>query len=81
MKRIILLLTIFLFSFEILLAGNFKDKADTALISKIRNEAMQNNKASSMLTGLCDKYGPRLNFSPAYQASSQWIEDKLHGTN
>jgi len=78
MKRIILLLTIFLFSFEILLAGNFKDKADTALISKIRNEAMQNNKASSMLTGLCDKYGPRLNFSPAYQASSQWIEDKLH---
>lgn len=74
MKQVIMLL-LFLIQFSFL--GAQSEKVDTAVISKIRNEAISNSTAMDNLKTFCYLYGARLMWSPQYAKSAEWLTSKL----
>lgn len=50
---------------------------DEIVLSKIRNEGLNNSKAMEMLSNLTDIYGQRLTGSREYYAAANWISEKM----
>jgi len=55
-----------------------KSTIDTSLLNKIKKEAFSNSQSYKLLTTLCDEYGPRLTWSPAYKKAADFVVDKLN---
>ena len=53
------------------------EKIDTAMISKIRAEGMNNSRIMETLSYLSDVYGPRLTGSPEFKEAADWAKKKL----
>jgi hypothetical protein len=53
------------------------EKVDTAAISKIKKEGLQNSQVMEILSYLTDVYGPRLTGSPEYKEGADWVSKKL----
>lgn len=49
-----------------------QEKADLAMINRIKTEAFQNSKVMETAFYLTDVYGPRLTGSPGLQAAGEW---------
>ena len=54
-----------------------EDKADLAVIQRIKTEAFQNSKVMDHLFWLTDVYGPRLTGSPGFTAAANWAIKRL----
>src|ERR1700687_3876819 len=54
-----------------------QDKADLAVIQRIKKEAFQNSKVMDHLFWLTDVYGPRLTGSPGFTAAANWAVKQL----
>ncbi len=54
-----------------------EDKADLAVIQRIKIEAFQNSKVMDHLFWLSDVYGPRLTGSPGFTAAATWAVKQL----
>jgi carboxypeptidase Q len=54
-----------------------EDKADLAVIQRIKKEAFQNSKVMDHLFWLTDVYGPRLTGSPGFTAAANWTVKRL----
>ena len=52
---------------------------DSTGLAAIRNEALGNSKAMSLLTALCDGYGPRLTWSQGFRDAADWVKTTLKG--
>ncbi len=50
---------------------------DTTAIAAIKDEALKRSEVMQTLSYLCDVYGPRLTWSPAYKQAAQWASGKL----
>jgi carboxypeptidase Q len=54
-----------------------QDKADLAVIQRIKKEAFENSKVMDHLFWLTDGYGPRLTGSPGFTAAANWAVKRL----
>ncbi|MEK7263389.1 MAG: peptidase M28, partial [Bacteroidota bacterium] len=54
-----------------------QEKTDTAMISKIKNEGMNNSKVMEILAEIADENGPRLTGSPNYFQAAEWAKNKF----
>ena len=54
-----------------------EDKADLAVIQRIKTEAFQNSKVMDHLFWLSDVYGPRLTGSPGFTAAANFAVKRL----
>ena len=54
-----------------------QDKADLAVVQRIKVEAFQNSKVMDHLFWLTDVYGPRLTGSPGFTAAANWTVRQL----
>jgi carboxypeptidase Q len=54
-----------------------QDKADLAVIQRIKKEAFENSKVMDHLFWLTDGYGPRLTGSPGFTAAANWTVKRL----
>src|SRR5580765_1686323 len=66
-------------SIALLLAAGLwaQDKADLAVIQRIKKEAFENSKVMDHLFWLTDVYGPRLTGSPGFTAAANWTVKRL----
>jgi carboxypeptidase Q len=66
-------------SIALLLAAGLwaQDKADLAVIQRIKKEAFENSKVMDHLFWLTDGYGPRLTGSPGFTAAANWAVKRL----
>ncbi|TSA19554.1 M20/M25/M40 family metallo-hydrolase [bacterium] len=76
-KRILAVVTIVIAFVSIGMAQVVAEKVDTAVISKIKNEGLNNSQVMDILSYLTDVYGPRLNASPEYKEGAEWVAKKL----
>lgn len=53
------------------------EPVDTATVSKIKNEGMNNSKLMNTLSNLTDVYGPRLTNSPNYEKAAAYAKSLL----
>ncbi len=60
-----------------LLLAQKSEKIDTALISKIKSEGMNNSKVMEILGMLTDVYGPRLTNSPGHRKAADYAKSTL----
>ena len=74
MKKFLIFFVLFL---QIFISKVQSKEADTAVINKIRNEALNNSAAMDNLKTFCYKYGARLMWSQQYKKSAEWLIDKL----
>jgi hypothetical protein len=63
------------FLFAVVLCA--EEKADLAVIQRIKKEAFQNSKVMDHLFWLTDVYGPRLTGSPGFTAAANWTVKRL----
>jgi carboxypeptidase Q len=49
-----------------------KEKIDTAIIQKVKEEALKRSQVMELISWMCDVYGPRLTNSPNERAAAQW---------
>jgi hypothetical protein len=54
-----------------------QEKIDTAVVSKIKHEGLQNSQIMSILSSLTDIHGPRLTNSPGYKRAADYAKSKL----
>jgi carboxypeptidase Q len=54
-----------------------EDKADLAVIQRIKREVFENSKVMDHLFWLTDVYGPRLTGSPGFTAAANWTVKRL----
>src|SRR5258706_8668753 len=54
-----------------------QEKVDTAAISRIKSEGMNNSQVMELLSYLSDVYGPRLTGSPGFLRAANWARGKL----
>jgi hypothetical protein len=54
-----------------------QDKADLAVVQRIKTEAFQNSKVMDHLFWITDVYGPRLTGSPGLTAAANWTVKRL----
>lgn len=54
-----------------------QEKADSAMMAKIRDEGLNRSQAKEILSWLTDVYGPRLTGSPEYTAAANWAKGKF----
>jgi hypothetical protein len=54
-----------------------QDKADLAIVQRIKTEAFQNSKVMDHLFWITDVYGPRLTGSPGFTAAANWTVKRL----
>jgi hypothetical protein len=76
-KRTLAIVTIAIIFVSLGLAQMAVEKVDTAVISKIKNEGLNNSQVMDILSYLTDVYGPRLNASPEYKEGAEWVAKKL----
>jgi carboxypeptidase Q len=74
MKKFLIFLVLLL---QMFISGAQSTEIDTAVISKIRNEALNNSAAMDNLKTFCYKYGARLMWSQQYKKSAEWLTAKL----
>src|SRR5260221_8780777 len=74
MKKILLLVLsvapVFLFAQKV-------EKIDTAVISKIKKEGLNQSKVMDILSMLTDVYGPRLSNSPGHKKAAEYAKSTL----
>jgi carboxypeptidase Q len=56
-----------------------QDRADLALVHRLKQEAYQNSQVMDHLFYLTDVHGPRLTGSPGFQRSADWAVKRLQG--
>jgi len=54
-----------------------QEKVDQEMISKIKEEGLQNSKVMETLSYISDVYGPRLLGSPGYYEAAQWARSEM----
>ncbi len=54
-----------------------QEPIDTAMNSRIREEALQRSELMATLEPLTDVFSPRLTGSPSYKAAAEWARDRL----
>ena len=52
-------------------------KVDTAILGKIKNEAINNSTAMDNLKAFCYLHGARMMWSPQYKKAADWLSSKL----
>jgi carboxypeptidase Q len=57
--------------------AQYKDRPDTAIVSKLKREGMNNSRVMDVLEKLTDVYGPRLTNSPGYQRAAEYASQTL----
>jgi hypothetical protein len=78
MKKITPLLTASLFFICFSIASSAQqEKIDTAVLSRIRTEALQHSQVMNIAHYLTDVSGPRLTNSPGYERASHWAVNTL----
>ncbi len=65
-------ISIFILCFVILVRHANAQEIDTALVNKIKYEALYHSKIPSIAYGLMELSGPRLTNSPGYQRAADW---------
>jgi carboxypeptidase Q len=71
-----ILIPVFTLSFFLSQAQS-KEKIDTAIVSKLKNEGLKNSKVMEVLEKITDVYGPRLTNSPGYKNAAAYAKNKL----
>lgn len=69
--------TTFVAFFIVLLAQAQNDAPDLAVITKIRQEGLQNSKVMDIAFQLTDVSGPRLTASPGFMRAANWAKKEL----
>lgn len=59
------------------LAQATRERLDTEVISKIREEGLKKSKAMETISFLTDVHGPRLTASPQIRSAGEWTKGKL----
>ena len=54
-----------------------QEKADSAMMAKIRDEGMNRSQAKEILSWIADVYGPRLTGSQEYNNAANWAKNKF----
>lgn len=72
-----LVLTFFLLFFHISAHAQHSDRPDTALVSRLKREGMNNSRVLEVLEKITDVYGPRLTNSPGYKRSADYVSKTL----
>ncbi len=54
-----------------------QEKYDSAVVAQIRDEGMNRSKVMDFIGTMCDIYGPRLTYSPAYKRAAEWAQQEL----
>jgi len=75
MKKLISLLTVFVFISSVSIAQ--EEKLDMDMVSKIKKEGLENSKVMEIAMYLTDVSGPRLTSSPGYMRAANWAKNKL----
>jgi hypothetical protein len=70
-------LIVMLLALVVVLPAQVAEKADTAIISKIKDEGFTRSHIMETLSWLTDVYGPRLGWSPEYNQAAEWARAKL----
>ena len=60
-----------------LLAQAPQEKADTAIIDKIKEEGLKRSQVMETISFLTDIHGPRLTASPQTRIAAEWTKDRL----
>ena len=60
-----------------LLAQAPQEKADTAVIDKIKEEGLKRSQVMETISFLTDVHGPRLTASPQTRIAAEWTKDRL----
>jgi len=74
MRLFILVLLVFC---SIPMPGQPQDRADLAVVHRIRQEAYEKSQVMDHLFHLTDVYGPRLTGSPGFQRAADWATRRL----
>jgi hypothetical protein len=56
-----------------------KEQIDTAIVSKLKKEGMDNSRVMEVLEKITDVYGPRLTNSPGYKTAADYARKTLSG--
>src|SRR6185295_13288347 len=59
------------------LPGQNSDRADLAVVHRIRQEAWEHSQVMDHLFYLTDVHGPRLTGSPGFQRAADWVTKRL----
>ncbi len=67
------------FSFLLFIDGNSqsREKLDTAIVSKLKSEGMNNSRVMEVLENITDLNGPRLTNSPGYKKAANYASNTL----
>jgi len=76
-KRLMIFLILVVAVAPLTLGQMMTEKLDTAAMSVIKNEGMNNSQVMEILSYLTDVYGPRLTWSPEYREAAEWTSGKL----
>src|SRR6516165_10855567 len=58
-------------------AQTTRERLDTEVINKIREEGLKKSKAMETISYLTDVHGPRLTASPQIRSAAEWTKGKL----
>jgi carboxypeptidase Q len=58
-------------------AAGAQQPVDTAMIARIRAEALQHSHVMEAYETIADRFGPRLTAGPSYRASVDWVKSQL----
>jgi len=75
MRKSLLLIVSFIFSFQLL--NSQEEKLNMDMINKIRKEGLENSRVMEIAMYLTDVSGPRLTASPGYMRAANWAKNKL----
>ncbi len=76
-KSTIIMSVALLLASSVALSQPARPFVDTTAIAAIKDEALKRSEVMQTLSYLCDVYGPRLTWSPAYRQAAQWASGKL----
>ncbi|HTP14107.1 MAG TPA: M28 family peptidase [Bacteroidota bacterium] len=77
MKRAVLAVVVLLLFATDGFAQAQQEISDSAVVARFKEEGLQNSQVMDVLSYLCDVYGPRLAWSPAYKRAADWASGKL----
>ena len=77
MKHRLLFCTVLAFVVTAAFGQPVPEKVDTAVITKIKNEEMNDSKVMETLSYISDVYGPRLTGSPEFKEAADWAKKRL----
>lgn len=79
MKRKLLLLSSILLLAVGFITAQVREKIDTAMFSKIKDEGFNRSQVMDILSMLTDVYGPRLTNSPNYKKAADYTKKTMEG--